>query len=67
MSQRPVSSGYLTKKQAAAKLGVSPKTLERRIKQEGILADAIKKGQEWLYPESSVQAHFAACKRRGYI
>jgi len=59
--------GFLTKTEAAERLGMSSKTLERRIKTEELLSRVVRKGRQVFLSERDVEAYFARGIERGYI
>lgn len=60
--------GYLSKEQAAERLGVGVKTLDRRLKTEPILAaDCIKAGRRLWIAEICVERFFEYARKRGWI
>jgi predicted site-specific integrase-resolvase len=65
MIRRP--PGYLTKDEAAERLGMSVKTLDRRMKTEPVLRRVMRKGQRVLLLESAVEAYFKLAQERGSI
>jgi len=62
-----VPPGYLTKVQAAARLGMSTKTLDRRMKTEQLLQDFIRKGRQIFLRDVAVEAYYQHSQDRGYI
>lgn len=67
MSARPVPPGYLSKAQAADRLGISTKTLDRRRKTEPHLESDMSKGGQVLFREPVIEAYWRLSKERGYI
>ncbi len=67
MSSRPIPPGYLSKAQAAKRLGISIKTLDRRRQTEPTLDAELNKGGQLLFREPVIEAYFRLCKERGYI
>lgn len=59
--------GYITKAEAAERLGVSTKTLDRRRKSEDSLSRTLLKGRQVLFLVSDVEAYFKCCKARGRL
>ena len=59
--------GYMTKAEAAERLGISTKTLDRRRKFEDSFGSVLLKGRQVLFPISDVEAYFELCKQRGRI
>jgi len=60
--------GYLSKEQAAARLGVGVKTLDRRLKTEPMLANAtIRAGRRLWIAEERVRRFFDHAQQRGCI
>lgn len=60
--------GYLSKEQAAERLGVGVKTLDRRLKSEPILSsDCIRAGRRLWIAESCVDRFFEFARNRGWI
>lgn len=59
--------GYLSKAEAAERLGISTKTLERRLKTEPTLARVLRKGRQVFLPVQDVEAYFRRVQERGYI
>ena len=65
VTRRP--PGYITRAEAAEKLGISEKTLERRMKTEKALARVLRVGRRIWLLKSDVKAHFDRSEERGYI
>ena len=65
MLRRP--PGYLTKAEAAERLGFSQKTLDRRMKTEPCLARALRIGQRVWLREDDISAYFKRSQDRGYL
>lgn len=59
--------GYMSKAEAAKRLGISTKTLDRRIKTEPILSGILRKGRQVFLRAESVEAFFELCEERGQI
>lgn len=59
--------GYLSKAEAARRLGISVKTLDRRMKTESHLARVLRKGRQVFLPEKDVMEYFRFGEQRGYI
>jgi len=59
--------GYWTKAQAAQRLGMSTKTLERRMKTERLLSRVLRKGRQVWLRTQDVDAYFRLGEERGYI
>lgn len=60
--------GYLSKEQAAKRLGVGVKTLDRRLKTEPILsADCLRAGRRLWIAEICVERFFDCARKRGRI
>lgn len=66
-SRRYCPPGYLTKADAARRLGVCLKTLERRMKTEPVLSDVLRKGRQIFFRERDVEAYYKLAQQRGYI
>lgn len=63
----PTPEGYLTKAEAAARLGMSTKTLERRMKTEPLLQRVLRKGRQLLFPADAISAYFQLAEERGQL
>ncbi len=63
----PRPPGYVSKAETAERLGISVKTLDRRMKMEGILGRVLRKGRQLWFPLQEVEAFFELCQRRGRI
>ena len=59
--------GYMTKTEAAEHLGISEKTLERRLKTEAQLARVLRIGRRVWLLASDVESYFRKSEQRGYI
>lgn len=59
--------GFLSKSQAAQRLGVSTKTLERRMKTEPLLSRVLRKGRQVFLSVDDVEAYFRLGRERGFI
>ena len=59
--------GYVTKNEAAAKLGISVKTLDRRMQTEELLARVLRIGRKVWLRATDVDAYFKVAQERGYI
>lgn len=66
---RPCSgpAGYLSKADAAAKLGVSEKTLDRRLKAGDLVAATLVAGRRLWLKAADVEAYFRLVQERGYV
>jgi len=60
-------AGFLTKAEAAERLGMSTKTLERRMKREELLSRVVRIGKRVLLPEKNVEAYLKRAVERGYL
>jgi len=67
LSKRNGPPGYLSKRQAAERLGVSTKTVDRRLKLGDLHVKILRIGRSTWLLESDVEQYFAACKQRGYL
>lgn len=59
--------GYLSKAEAAQRLGVSVKTLDRRMRTEKLLTNVLRKGRQVFLPIEALDAYFRLGQERGYI
>lgn len=59
--------GYLSKADAAQRLGVSVKTLDRRMRTEELLSNVMRKGRQVFLPIAALDAYFRLGQERGYI
>lgn len=59
--------GYLSKAEAARRLGISVKTLDRRMKTESLLSRVLRKGRQVFLPADVVEEYFRHGQQRGYI
>lgn len=59
--------GYVSKSEAADRLGISEKTLERRIKGGEMRAKLLLAGRRVWLLASDVEAYFTLCRQRGYV
>ncbi len=59
--------GYCSKAEAARRLGISEKTLDRRRQAEPLLANVLCIGRRVLLPIRDVEAYFHLCQQRGYV
>ncbi|GJM17941.1 MAG: hypothetical protein DHS20C14_01540 [Phycisphaeraceae bacterium] len=59
--------GYLTKTDAAQRLGMCLKTLERRMKTEPVLSQVLRKGRQVFFSERAVEAYYKLAQQRGYL
>lgn len=65
-----VPPGYLSKSQAAERLGMSTKTLDRRTKTEPALGRVTRKGRQGgqvLFPIEVVEAYAQLAEKRGHF
>lgn len=60
-------AGHFTKQEAAEKLGVCPRTLDRRRALEGVLPRFLKAGRNLWFPERDVEAYVKLTRDRGYV
>lgn len=67
MSSPLTPPGYLSKVDAAERLGISTKTLDRRIKTEPVLSGILRKGRQVFLPVEAVDSFFEICRERGRI
>lgn len=66
MMHRP--PGYITKEEAAQRLGVGVKTIDRRLKSEPLLSEAVlKAGRRLWIAEYCVARFFEYAKKRGCV
>ncbi len=65
VTRRP--PGYVTRAEAAEQLGISEKTLERRMKTENALARVLRIGRRVWLLASDVDAYFQRSQERGYL
>lgn len=65
MIRRP--PGYVSKAEAAERLGISEKTLERRMKAEDLGARVLRVGRRVFLLAADVEAHFRLGQERGDI
>lgn len=65
VTRRP--PGYLTRAESAEYLGISEKTLERRMKSEQFVARVLRVGRRVWLLASDVEAYFRLGQERGYI
>lgn len=59
--------GFMSKVQAALRLGMSTKTLDRRLKTEPLLRDLIRKGKQIFIRETAVEAYYQHSQERGHL
>lgn len=59
--------GYLTKSEAADRLGISEKTLDRRIKAGEMCTKLLLAGRRVWVLARDVDSYFVICKQRGYV
>lgn len=59
--------GHLSKLEAAAWVGVCPRTLDRRRTLEGALPRVLKAGRNLWFPERDVEAYVKLTRERGYV
>lgn len=59
--------GYVTKAEAADRLGMSTKTLERRIRTEPVLGRILRKGKQVWLRVQDVEAYFRLAQERGSL
>lgn len=60
--------GYLSKAEAAERLGISTKTLDRRRSKEPLLkANELRKGNQVFFPHAAIAEFFELCQKRGHI
>lgn len=62
-----IPAGFMTKYEAAERLGLSTKTLDRRRKSEPLLQQTLRKGNQVLFREAVIQRYFALCEQRGHL
>lgn len=67
MSSPKNPPGYLSKAEAAERLGISVKTLDRRMKTEQLLSRVLRKGRQVFLRIEDVQAYFRHGQERGFI
>lgn len=67
MNATPAPPGYLSKIEAAQRIGFSTKTLDRRIKSEPLLSEVLRKGRQVFLPIAAVEAYFEMCQKRGHL
>ena len=59
--------GYLSKAEAADRLGISEKTLDRRMRAEDFAARVLRVGKRVWVLASDVDAYFRRGQERGYL
>ena len=59
--------GHYSKQEAAAKVGICTRTLDRRRKLEGVLPRVLKAGRNLWFPVSDVEAYIKLTRERGYV
>jgi|GEM_PF-6450578 len=59
--------GHLTKEEVASRFGFDPKTLDRRRKEEPLLACAVKAGKFLWFPVEAVDAYWELGVKRGRL
>ncbi|MGP1346814.1 MAG: hypothetical protein ACTS3F_09150 [Phycisphaerales bacterium] len=58
---------HLSKQEAAARLGVCTRTLDRRRAIEGALPRVLKAGRNLWFPERDVESYVKLTRERGYV
>ena len=66
-TERYCPPGYLSKKQAAERLGICVKTLDRRLKTQQLVAAVLRKGRQVYLSARDIEAYFRNGQERGYI
>ena len=60
-------TGYLTKEEVASRFGFDPKTLDRRRKEEPLLAKTLIAGKRVWFHVDAVQAYWEYAMKRGRL